>query len=1584
MSIKFRQLAFRRKKYLAGFVALLSLVLVVVLTTFVEAQVPRYINYQGKLLDAEDNPVTGEVNITVRIYNTQTGGTALWEETQKVTVTRGIFSLLLGSVKPLDDLDFNETYWYSVEVESDGEMSPRQLLTSVAYAINADRLDGYTAGDFLLASPTDTMVITGGPNKNIELNPTGTGEVIVSIDSSSGDFRVTDGTTNWLLVDSATGNVTIAKDLTVSGTIYGNIASTGGSSTFSTLTVTGASDLRGDISNSTGAVVIADSLTQTGASNQVTFAGNVDANNGLDVTGALTVSGASTFSGTVDINSNIDLDYSGTSPAIDITQSSTGPAAKFSGGRVLIGDDTSNNYALSAGELYVQGDLEVDGTIYGNVSSSGDTSLGATTITTLTVTGPSNLQGNVDVGAGIDITGDANFGGGTTYKVDSSGGATFKTLDITKTDSSTSGTSVTAIIQPTYQDGGVDSNTEAIAMSIAPTINYTGSTKTGNYTALKIAAVETSLPSGTNYLIDARAGSDGTEQKFYIDNSGNVKIFGTLNMNGQRITNLATPVADTDAVTKAYADAIVPVSAGGWTDAGTKVYLTTSTDHVGIGTEDVDAYNLNVGGSINTNSFYIGGSQITASPAELNILDGATLTTSELNILHGISANVTATNLNELTGGGETSLHKHSAESLPSEVSYFGSSIESSEIANGTIMNEDIANDAAIAQSKINLAITDSEVASGANIAWSKISKDGALPSDIGAAAINHTHTAEDLSGVVKTAPSQAQAIQPTQDVVPLTIKGKAGATANVFSIYDAAETPSEKIYVDSAGHMRIAEDTSTGAKNSSATLYFGRNATDDWETFGYDPTLGTKGKFTFSAPLQVEASSPTGITFVEKNAQGQIIQSRDFIYNPETDEFSFSGGTLKHTFQNIIRNPSFESTKPVGWKGLMNNFTAYQVTDAVKKYGEKSLIVKDTDATGNMGIRAPVSTYDKDWERLKGKTITLSFAIKADSNVTTSVGFDTLGTETDSDTNSEIIPEQVNDINVTTDWQNFKVSYNVPTNAVKLNIIFYGAKYTPDPNGGANTYSQNIYIDGVTLVEGNMALEYGPSPIFDTGNQVVYGSLAIGANYDPNTSSNYYEAPRLVFGQPDEYFGGGCGGYDIGSGEIRFIKWDTNPAGTFMINRGIWIRDDYGTAYGATLRVGSNPTPIFALGKGDIYAKGRLELSGKTPDGVNLTGPILSVGVGTVDYANTGVGNAYIAGKLEVDGGIYGDGSNLTGVTGAVQLNPNGAIINDSGLKVNLSSTNPGLAITNNQLDVKLAVAQGLTKTTNGLQVDYDNTTIGINNSNKLALRPSYADGSAYDSRFLKLTGGTMTGPLNFAGGTTYFINGSGAASFASLNLNSGGMINVGAISGATTITATGDLTIDTDKFVVDSDTGNVNMKGTLTQLRSIGLIPMYDNAIIMGDGTDNFGTMTIEYETSETTESVFKSHNAYHWTTLEPTTQDYDIIVRFKLPDGFSSFDSSAPIKIWTKVSDTTGNTKVDVSMKDTIGSPVALNGASSLKGDPDVGNLGKWKEHIITIDTTGKTFTPGGWITLIIKLSADQNDDVYVGELTLRGNW
>ena len=105
------------------------------------AAVPHLINYQGKLTDTGGVPLEGSYGLTFRIYDAETGGNLLWEETQNgVVVQKGVFSVLLGSVTNLG-LSFDKAYFLEIKVGSE-VMSPRQRITSAGYAIRAESLDG--------------------------------------------------------------------------------------------------------------------------------------------------------------------------------------------------------------------------------------------------------------------------------------------------------------------------------------------------------------------------------------------------------------------------------------------------------------------------------------------------------------------------------------------------------------------------------------------------------------------------------------------------------------------------------------------------------------------------------------------------------------------------------------------------------------------------------------------------------------------------------------------------------------------------------------------------------------------------------------------------------------------------------------------------------------------------------------------------------------------------------------------------------------------------------------------------------------------------------------------------------------------------------------------------------------------------------------------------------------------------------------------------------------------------------------------------------------------------------------------------
>ena len=104
---------------------------------------PNYqINYQGKLADSSGTAVAdGSYSIVFNLYTASSGGTAIWTESHtganKVSVTSGLFSTMLGSITSLSSVDFNQTLYLGVTVESDSEMTPRKILGAVPAAFQA-------------------------------------------------------------------------------------------------------------------------------------------------------------------------------------------------------------------------------------------------------------------------------------------------------------------------------------------------------------------------------------------------------------------------------------------------------------------------------------------------------------------------------------------------------------------------------------------------------------------------------------------------------------------------------------------------------------------------------------------------------------------------------------------------------------------------------------------------------------------------------------------------------------------------------------------------------------------------------------------------------------------------------------------------------------------------------------------------------------------------------------------------------------------------------------------------------------------------------------------------------------------------------------------------------------------------------------------------------------------------------------------------------------------------------------------------------------------------------------------------------
>lgn len=97
-----------------------------------EATMNDTIPIQGQLNHADGTPVGGVYNLTLSLYDVETGGTALCSDMDAVAIYDGLFNFELDSCTA-SDIDGRQL-WLGVQVGSDLEMTPRQGIYAVPYA----------------------------------------------------------------------------------------------------------------------------------------------------------------------------------------------------------------------------------------------------------------------------------------------------------------------------------------------------------------------------------------------------------------------------------------------------------------------------------------------------------------------------------------------------------------------------------------------------------------------------------------------------------------------------------------------------------------------------------------------------------------------------------------------------------------------------------------------------------------------------------------------------------------------------------------------------------------------------------------------------------------------------------------------------------------------------------------------------------------------------------------------------------------------------------------------------------------------------------------------------------------------------------------------------------------------------------------------------------------------------------------------------------------------------------------------------------------------------------------------------------
>ncbi|MCL4487170.1 MAG: hypothetical protein M1570_03450 [Chloroflexi bacterium] len=143
---------------------------------------------QGRLTDAGGSPLNGNYLIKASIYDVATGGTARCTDTDTVTVTNGLFFMDMDFCTS-NDINGDKLY-LGIKVESDPEMTPRQVLNGVPYAWSL-RPGAVIGGDIKQIRTGDGLVKAAA-----YVNCSGTNSSLVRyFNNVGGTISVSDGAT---------------------------------------------------------------------------------------------------------------------------------------------------------------------------------------------------------------------------------------------------------------------------------------------------------------------------------------------------------------------------------------------------------------------------------------------------------------------------------------------------------------------------------------------------------------------------------------------------------------------------------------------------------------------------------------------------------------------------------------------------------------------------------------------------------------------------------------------------------------------------------------------------------------------------------------------------------------------------------------------------------------------------------------------------------------------------------------------------------------------------------------------------------------------------------------------------------------------------------------------------------------------------------------------------------------------------------------------------------------------------------------------------------------------------------------------
>jgi len=121
---------------------IVAIVICATLLPAISQAVPGKITYSGRVM-LDGKAANGTLQVDFALYANPSGGSPLWSESHSaVPVQGGLFTVLLGTTKPLAAKDLpGDTLWLETKVNGQ-QLAPRTPVNSVAYALMADNVVG--------------------------------------------------------------------------------------------------------------------------------------------------------------------------------------------------------------------------------------------------------------------------------------------------------------------------------------------------------------------------------------------------------------------------------------------------------------------------------------------------------------------------------------------------------------------------------------------------------------------------------------------------------------------------------------------------------------------------------------------------------------------------------------------------------------------------------------------------------------------------------------------------------------------------------------------------------------------------------------------------------------------------------------------------------------------------------------------------------------------------------------------------------------------------------------------------------------------------------------------------------------------------------------------------------------------------------------------------------------------------------------------------------------------------------------------------------------------------------------------------